>query len=267
MTCKEFEFEVVDAARGRGAASAEALEHAGGCAHCAARLDAERALTSDLRALAAAAPAAGAPPATEARLLAAFRDEARAPAPQVVPFRRRTIAALAAAAALGAVGLGALALSVARPAGPERAATKARVVPVAPAARPVPDVVAPTPSTVTPDLPDVLVTPGRSDTHAIRTSAPVRPRPAAPRPAPAAPREVTTEFFPLVSASDSEALEGGQLVRMELPRAQLAALGFHLNAERVDERITADVLLGHDGVARAIRFVQPSSALSEESRQ
>ena len=50
---------------------------------------------------------------------------------------------------------------------------------------------------------------------------------------------------------------------MELPRAQLAALGFQMNVERVDEPITADVLLGHDGVARAIRFVQTSSAASE----
>jgi hypothetical protein len=70
--------------------------------------------------------------------------------------------------------------------------------------------------------------------------------------------ETVTEFIPLVAgAPASTPLEGGQLVRVQLPRAALASLGLPLNAERGhEERVSADVLLGNDGLARAIRFVR-----------
>jgi hypothetical protein len=41
-----------------------------------------------------------------------------------------------------------------------------------------------------------------------------------------------------------------------LPRSALASLGLPMNVERANERVKADVLLGHDGLARAIRFVR-----------
>jgi len=69
--------------------------------------------------------------------------------------------------------------------------------------------------------------------------------------------ESVTEFIPLVAgAPGATPLEGGQLVRVQLPRAALASLGLPLNAERGNEPVKADVLLGNDGLARAIRFVQ-----------
>jgi hypothetical protein len=68
--------------------------------------------------------------------------------------------------------------------------------------------------------------------------------------------ESVTEFIPLVvGAPAATPLEGGQLVRVQLPRAALASLGLPLNAERGNEPVKADVLLGNDGLARAIRFV------------
>ena len=48
---------------------------------------------------------------------------------------------------------------------------------------------------------------------------------------------------------------GGQIVRVELPRTTMANFGLPVNMERSDERIKADVLLGVDGLAHAIRFV------------
>jgi anti-sigma factor RsiW len=69
-------------------------------------------------------------------------------------------------------------------------------------------------------------------------------------------REVATDFVPLADGPEGVELDGGRLVRVEVPRSTLLAAGFPMNAERADEPITADVLLGHDGVARAIRFVQ-----------
>jgi hypothetical protein len=73
----------------------------------------------------------------------------------------------------------------------------------------------------------------------------------------AAEAESMTEFIPLVAGVPAAPpLESGQLVRVQLPRAALASLGLPLNAERGDEPVKADVLLGGDGLARAIRFVR-----------
>ena len=50
--------------------------------------------------------------------------------------------------------------------------------------------------------------------------------------------------------------ESLQLMRIELPRSALVSFGLPMNVERADQRIKADVLVGNDGVARAIRFVR-----------
>jgi len=68
--------------------------------------------------------------------------------------------------------------------------------------------------------------------------------------------EVTTDFIPLAYANGSNVQEGGQVVRLELPRYAMARFGLTVNEERYDERVRADVLVGADGLARAIRFVQ-----------
>ncbi|HJR05905.1 MAG TPA: hypothetical protein VJ842_01310 [Pyrinomonadaceae bacterium] len=69
--------------------------------------------------------------------------------------------------------------------------------------------------------------------------------------------ESMTDFIPLVAdATPATPLEGGQLVRVQVPRAALASLGLPLNAERGNEPVKADVLVGYDGLARAIRFVR-----------
>jgi hypothetical protein len=68
--------------------------------------------------------------------------------------------------------------------------------------------------------------------------------------------EVTTEFFPLVSGSDLKALDSGQVVRIELSGSALAAVGLPLEGEPSNEAVKADVVLGDDGLAKAIRFVR-----------
>jgi hypothetical protein len=50
--------------------------------------------------------------------------------------------------------------------------------------------------------------------------------------------------------------EGAQVVRVEMPRYAMARFGLPVNMERYDERVKADIWLGADGLARAIRFVQ-----------
>lgn len=82
---------------------------------------------------------------------------------------------------------------------------------------------------------------------------------------PPSPAEVATDFFPLQYGSDPRLLSNGTLVRVRLPRAVMDNFGFPVDAERRMERIQADVLLGGDGQAQAIRFVQPAPRLTRAS--
>jgi len=68
--------------------------------------------------------------------------------------------------------------------------------------------------------------------------------------------EVATQFMPIGYASPINLQDGGQLVRVELPRSAMLSMGLPVNMDRYGERVKADVFLGVDGVARAIRFVQ-----------
>ena len=69
-------------------------------------------------------------------------------------------------------------------------------------------------------------------------------------------REIATDFIPLVQGGRFGQSDGGHLVRVELPRSALVSFGLPVNFERAGGRVKADVLLGDDGIARAIRFVR-----------
>jgi len=72
-------------------------------------------------------------------------------------------------------------------------------------------------------------------------------------------REVVTAFFPLLYGSVP--FTDGRIVRLEVPRTALASFGLAA-PDSVDgsrsRSVLADVLVGEDGLARAIRFVRPS---------
>ena len=68
--------------------------------------------------------------------------------------------------------------------------------------------------------------------------------------------EVATEFFPLTFIADSAALETGHVVRVRIPRSALVTFGVPMNVDRAGELVKADVVIGDDGLARAIRFIQ-----------
>jgi hypothetical protein len=68
--------------------------------------------------------------------------------------------------------------------------------------------------------------------------------------------ELMTEFFPVAQGGGLASGEGGHIVRVELPRSALASYGLPVNVENAAARVKADVLLGEDGTARAIRFVR-----------
>jgi len=68
--------------------------------------------------------------------------------------------------------------------------------------------------------------------------------------------EVTTGFIPIGYSNAANVQEGGQVVRLEMPRYAMARFGVPINEERYAEMVKADVWVGADGLARAIRFVQ-----------
>jgi hypothetical protein len=68
-------------------------------------------------------------------------------------------------------------------------------------------------------------------------------------------RELVTEFFPL--RYSNVPARGGYVVRMQVPRTALASFGATAPAGvSNDPNILADVVVGDDGLARAVRFVQ-----------
>lgn len=68
--------------------------------------------------------------------------------------------------------------------------------------------------------------------------------------------EIATEFLPLGYGNALALQDGGQIVRVEVPRSTLVSFGLPVNVDRAGQRVKADLLLGVDGSARAIRFVQ-----------
>lgn len=46
-----------------------------------------------------------------------------------------------------------------------------------------------------------------------------------------------------------------QVLRVRIPRARMQALGWPVTSDRLEERVLADVVVGEDGVARAVRLV------------
>jgi len=69
-------------------------------------------------------------------------------------------------------------------------------------------------------------------------------------------REIATDFMALGYLNPATLQDGGQIIRVELPRSTLVNFGLPVNMDRYNEKVKADVLLGVDGMARAIRFVQ-----------
>jgi hypothetical protein len=70
--------------------------------------------------------------------------------------------------------------------------------------------------------------------------------------------EVATAFFPLLYSNIP--FTDGRIVRLEVPRDALASFGL-ASPDALDgsrpRTVLADVLVGEDGLARAIRFVRP----------
>lgn len=86
----------------------------------------------------------------------------------------------------------------------------------------------------------------------VRNEAPTPRRVVHRRPSPPK-EEIVTEFYPLME--DPLPFERGELLRVSLPAAAMRTVGVPVSEDRLGEIVQADVLVGQEGLARAIRFV------------
>jgi len=68
--------------------------------------------------------------------------------------------------------------------------------------------------------------------------------------------EVVTDFFRIPYTPAFTQMDRGQLIRVRVPATSMRNFGLPVREERMFDRIRADVLVGEDGIARAIRFVK-----------
>lgn len=239
MKCSDFEAAIRQLASNgliEAGAHAPALRHAETCARCAARLTEERALISGLRAVRAEIANEEAPAHLRALLLNALRDRARTAAIIPMPQRTRSWAnwkvAAIAAVILIAISIGSIVL-----------------------VRSLSNEMAPQPKAeASPSPPYSLAVGSKSpDARDLLAATPTSRRRTKPRTRRA---ETVTEFFPLIEGDDLESLEFTQIVRVELTPSALREVGLPMSYASEGESVKADVILGHDGLARAIRFVR-----------
>jgi len=122
---------------------------------------------------------------------------------------------------------------------------------------PVRKVLGPLPPPVGPPAPQQLVAeipaqPIRRTRHVVRKHVPREQF----SPAQAAVREVATPFFDLPFSDAALPLDQATVIRVELPRSALELTGLPVDEDRRNQRIRADLVLGADGLARAIRFLE-----------
>jgi len=237
MTCQEFASIARDYAHRQWISPRqqdEAREHLRGCTGCRLRLEAEGALDIGLRRLRASDVQMGAGPRVEQAVMAAFAAQQQSRRPAI--WRKWAwAAAIPVAAALAILYLG----SRQSPVPAEGMAWQEGLPPrqepvVQPAAERLPVPVAAESGPPPPE----------------RSRLPLRQPRSLSRPV-----ERVSSFVPVRYGKPVEPGEPLQMIRIQLPQAELIRLGIPVPPDASRTLIQADVLLGEDGLAKAIRFV------------
>jgi hypothetical protein len=254
MNCYRFENIVCELTRGgimEAELQAEALLHSGECETCAFRLRDEESLTAGLRALASEMEAVRAPDQVEQHLRAAFRR--REVVPLVAPSARRDYRRywIAAAAAVLLIFASIVAVRWHTVNVPSQEVGKKTEAPAS-----VTIANGPSNSPFKKDEKGFDSPRRRKPNNNFRTRSQSLSQPVDTLASNRPPAEIATEFMPLGYMNAASLQDGGQIVRVELPRSALANFGFPVNMDRYNEKVKADVVLGVDGLAHAIRFVQ-----------
>jgi len=279
MNCEDFESNINELAREQimeASVRAQTLAHREECEACARQLEDQRSLSFQLRALARETNSAKVPPMGN-ELLTALRSQQALKIRPARVAQGRSRAKVAGVMAVAAMVLIVIAITVIR----SRSVT--------PTAQSQPNSTSPKslpPSEIAnvkaPDVPAPHSAPlpnknseresrrvagknrrrnmnpifGPVQSIAGVSSKGVTAKETATSVTPDSAAEITTDFMPVGYASATTLQDGGQLVRVELPRSALVAFGLPMNVNRYDEKVKADVFFSADGMARAIRFVQ-----------
>jgi hypothetical protein len=273
MNCQEFDQIIYELARYQPMDARQrelALAHSAVCQNCAARLANARSLAAGLASLAATTESLSAPSRVEDALLAAFRQQTGAvaalPKSNVVAFPARRdrapLWALAAAAML-IFSLGFIVVS------------QWNKTPSNSPTRELATVPSPSPKTET-------IQSVENQSELVIAATNQNRKPATFRKtirlneqsddgfmvsyslgefiplvdSPNAQEEIATDFLPLIYDPSDQAMESGQVIRVQIPRTALASFGLPINPERANDTVKADLLLADDGSARAIRFIR-----------
>lgn len=253
MNCQRFEEVVTDIAREQlldVGVRGEVLAHSRQCEHCAVRLEDEIAITLKLKSFAVSFQSLGASARIESELFKNFEaQQLRVPAFAISSRPRYWLRY--GTGAIAALLLIVFALALFRPR------------PVAITKEGTSDSLAVTPTTISDPNPSPV------NSAPVYTESSVRPkrnllvrrnRPSATsitsKAKPPSTIEIATDFIPVTYGGAANLADGGRMVRVELPRSAMASFGLPVNMDRANERVKADVLMGVDGLAHAIRFVR-----------
>ncbi len=276
MKCIEFEMIVAELAREQLIESSlrrSGIDHSEQCGRCAARLADERALSAGLSAVAAIDAGQSSADRSEldrsdrieAVLIEAFRQNSRTPSaiegagvsPRILAFPggRGVLALVAAAMLLVFVGVAAYRTML------DGSRTRDLISDLPPPAQSplVTAVTARQGETALIGEPEVKRESDLGQRAAYR-------RPASDRSTRlvikdgmtlyASEDEIVTDYLLLSQSRGLVPLDRGQVIRVEFPRSALVSFGLPINVEREDTMVKADLLVGEDGLARAIRFVR-----------
>jgi hypothetical protein len=252
MNCREFEnivSHLADDQLMEAVSRQRGLAHASVCESCATLLSEERQLNAALDGWAEETAGAQASPQLKTALRAAFDAQHSATGAPVTISEFRTTRRSWRWPLVAAAAMLALAVITAplwwRAFTPDQQITDKKP--------------APSPTVTPPEnLPQPEAARADSKPEVVR-STPVQKRHTLRRnPAPTGTvvAQASNDFIPLTWVSDAASVQSGLIVRVEVERSTLIAMGLPLNVERAGSRVKADLMLGDDGVARAIRLVQ-----------
>lgn len=255
MKCQELEPIIISFARGdlvETAAREAALGHLERCSRCAIAFEEQQALTAGIRIAAESLPRQGASAQVEVDLRRAFREQAGRFVTMGINrqtkwnWRRSWGLVGAAAAIILLVTLAGVGWLKSAPTNQKREANNLHA----------------TPSIDVPqqNQESQARIKGGGDqnqrTESNSSGSRRQGRRQSVRHGDESPNEVATRFYPLVEEDEMSPLESGRVVRVEIPVSTFIALGLPVTAESINQPVQADLLLGQDGLARAIRFLQ-----------
>lgn len=242
MKCSEFEHQislVPEFESNDSAYREDPIKHAASCSACATRLQEERLLSWSFGEMVAHLRQISPSLDVEQRIMKAFDRERQIKQRHSRNWAGYTAAAIAATLLVAGISF---ALLRHQP-GPASQGSNSQNDLLAAAGKiEPPHVKGPAPLSV--EKPKWSASAPRSMRHKISRTAG----------APEAPSEIATDFIRINYATPIE--PGSQIVRVQLPRSSMSQFGLPVNMDRADQPVKADVIMGIDGVAQAIRFVQ-----------